>query len=99
MKMSNDSIPGAREFVVKVELPDPPPPNINVSKSFFDYDSEKQQAVVVGAGVIASVKRITPEQRNDIVNASLLAQLVAKKKIPKPTTLTAVKDWYEAYFD
>jgi hypothetical protein len=97
--MLNDSIIGAKEFVTSVELPDPPPLNLNVSKDIFDYDTAKQQAVVVGADVIAFVKGVTPEQRNDIVNASLLAQLVAKKKVAKPSTLTAVKDWYDEYFD
>ena len=97
--MSNNSITGAREFVTSVELPDPLALNLKVSKDIFDYDAAKQQAVVVGADVIAFVKGVTPEQRNDIVNASLLAQLVAKKKVPKPSTLTTVKEWYEDYFD
>jgi hypothetical protein len=99
MKTPNDSVIGAQEFVASVELPDPPPLNINVSKDIFDYDEAKQQAVVVGSDVIAFVKGITPDQRNDIVNASLLAQLVAKKKVAQPSTLTAVKEWYDEYFD
>lgn len=99
MKMRNDSITGAREFVTSVDLPDPPRRNFSLSKDVFDYDVAKQQAVVVGADVIAFVKGVTPEQRNDIVNASLLAQLVAKKKVANPSTLTAVKEWYDDYFD
>jgi hypothetical protein len=97
--MFDDSIIGAQEFVASVELPDPPPLNINVSKDIFDYDEAKQQAVVVGSDVIAFVKGITPDQRNDIVNASLLAQLVAKNKIAQPSTLTDVKEWYDEYFN
>jgi hypothetical protein len=97
--MRNDSITGAREFVTSVDLPDPPRRNFSLSKDVFDYDAAKQQAVVVGADVIAFVKGVTPEQRNDIVNASLLAQLVAKKKVTNPSTLTAVKEWYDEYFD
>src|SRR5262245_42033690 len=99
MKMRDNSITEAREFVTRVKLPNRPHLNINVSKDVFDYDAAKQQALVVGAGVIAFVKGVTPEQRNDIVNASLLAQLVAKKKVNNPNTLTAVKEWYDEYFD
>ena len=96
--MTRDSIAGAREFVTNIALPDPPL-NMSVSKDLFDYDAAKQQAVVVGADVIAFVKGITPEQRTDLVNASLLAQLVAKKKVANPHTLASVKQWYNEYFD
>jgi hypothetical protein len=97
--MSSNSITRAQEFVTNVELPDPPRLNRSLSKEIFDYDAAKQQALVVGADVIAFVKGITPEQRNDIVNACLLAQLVAKKKVANPKTLTQVEEWYDEYFD
>jgi hypothetical protein len=42
---------------------------------------------------------VTPEQRNDIVKASLLAQLVAKKKFPEPRTLNEVNAAITQYFD
>jgi len=100
--MSQNSFQKALEFVASVELPQPVKPSATFAKAVsepFDYDAAKQQAVVVGADVIAFVKGITPEQRNDIVNASLLAQLVAKKKVAEPQSLTAVKAWYDEYFD
>jgi hypothetical protein len=97
--MSNDVINTARDFVTGVEIVDPPRLAMSFSKDVFDYDAAKRQALVVGADVIAFVKGVTPEQRNDIVNASLLAQLVAKRKVPNPKTLTAVKEWYDEYFD
>lgn len=101
MSMSrSESITLAREFVTNADLPDPPPPNFSFSKNVgLDYDAAKDQAAVVGADVIAFVKGITPEHRSDIVNASLLAQLVAKKKIATPRTLAATKEWYDQYFD
>jgi hypothetical protein len=97
--MRSNSINEAMQFVASVALPDPPPPNRRLSKDIFDYDASKQQAVVVGADVIAFVKGVTPEQRSDIVNASLLAQLVAKKKVANPGGLTEMKQWYNEYFD
>jgi hypothetical protein len=97
--MGSDSIVGAREFVTGADLPAPPPQRAFMAKDIFDYDDAKNQAAVVGADVIAFVKGVTPDQRNDIVNASLLAQLVAKKKVADPKTLAQVKAWYDEYFD
>jgi len=97
--MLRDSIIGAQEFVTMVDLPDPPPLSSRAAKDIFDYDAAKEQALVVGADVIAFVKGITPEQRTDLVNASLLGQLAAKKKVANPQTLEAVKQWYNEYFD
>ena len=97
--MNEDMIVGAQEFVTMVDLPEPPPLSARAAKDIFDYDSAKQQALVVGSDVIAFVKGITPEQRTDLVNASLLAQLAAKKKVANPKTLKAVEQWYNEYFD
>lgn len=97
--MSNETIVTAQDFVASVEIVDPPLLGMAVAKDVFDYDAAKQQALVVGADVIAFVKGVSPEQRIDIVNASLLAQLVAKKKVANPKTLAAVKEWYDEYFD
>lgn len=98
--MPSDPITKARQFVKSVELPKPPRARRGVSKDLgFDFDAAKNQAAVVGSEVISFVKGVTPEQRNDVVNASLLAQLVAKKTLAEPKTLTEVRTWYESYFD
>jgi len=60
------------------------------------FDTAKNQATVVGADVFSFVTGVTAEGREAIVNASLLAQLVAKKKVPDSRK---VEDWYKAYFD
>jgi len=65
----------------------------------FDFDAAKEQAAVVGSDVIAFATGITPEQRGDVVNATLLAQLVAKRRVPEPKTLPDLISWYEHYFD
>jgi hypothetical protein len=63
------------------------------------FDAAKQQAAVVGSDVVSFVKEITPEQRKDIVNAALLAQLVANKKVRDPKDLDGVLAWYREYFN
>ena len=98
--MSSDSITKALQFVRSVELPEPPRVRRGVTKApGFSFDAAKDQAAVVGSDVISFVKGVTPEQRNDVVNASLLAQLVAKKKLAEPKTLAEVRGWYDNYFD
>jgi hypothetical protein len=92
-------VTAAQSFVESVELPAPPATSIGVAKDPFDYDAAKAQAAVVGADLVAFVAGVTPEDREDIVNASLLAQLVAKKKVASPTSLDGWTRWYDAYFD
>jgi hypothetical protein len=97
------SVETAHEFVKSVDLP-APPPSFGISKGVAKapesaFDIAKDQATVVGSDVISFVKGVTPEQRTDIVNAALLAQLVANKKVMEPTTLPDVVGWYEEYFD
>lgn len=98
--MNLQSVSEARSFVEVAELPETPPINFDIPKAPEPaLDAAKEQAAVVGGEVIAFVKGVTAEQRADIVNASLLAQLVAKKKVPAPTTLGGVTAWYDSYFD
>jgi len=60
------------------------------------FDAAKAQATVVGSDVVAFVPGVTAEARDAIVNGALLAQLVAKKKVPNADNADA---WYDAYFD
>jgi hypothetical protein len=88
----------ARAFVTGLALP-PSPPAVLGAAPEFDFDAARQDVAVVGSDVVAFVKEVTPEQRNDVVNASLLAQLVAKKAVPDPKTLPQVLAWFDKYFD
>ena len=90
----------ARTFVSGLDLPAPrfgatglalAPP--------VDFDAARDQAVVVGSEIVSFVQGITAEQRSDIVNCALLAQLRAKKVAPEPRSLAEVRDWYREYFD
>jgi hypothetical protein len=62
----------------------------------FALEAIKNQAAVVGSEVLSFVSGVTAERREAIINSSLLAQLVAMKKISDPEN---IKDWYLAYFD
>jgi hypothetical protein len=63
--------------------------------ALFDFEKDKAQALVVGSDVISFVKGVTEEQRRDITNSALLAQLVANQQVPDATDIFA---WYDAYF-
>jgi len=98
--MSDQSINHAREFVRTAELPAPPAIDPHATRSGRTRgDVAMAQASVVGSDVIAFADLVTPEERQDIVNASLLAQLVARRKVAEPRTLSDVRAWYDAYFD
>jgi hypothetical protein len=98
--MATPSLSKARDFVAACELPPPPAIDFDTPKAPAPpLDAAKQQAAVVGGEVIAFVTGVTAEQRADIVNASLLAQLVAKKNVPSATTLAGVTAWYDSYFE
>jgi hypothetical protein len=60
------------------------------------FQAAKDQATVVGGDVFSFIKGVTADGREAIVNSSLLAQLVAKKKVPNPDD---VEQWYSVYFD
>lgn len=99
--MSTQTVSQARTFIAQAVLPPPPPvtPGPTVAATPFDFDAVKEQAAVVGSDVIAFVKGLPETQRQDLVNASLLAQLVAKKQLPEPKSLNEVLKWYDTYFD
>ena len=60
------------------------------------FDAAKDQATVVGADVLAFVQGVTAEGREAIVNSSLLAQMVAKKKVADRDD---IEGFYRVYFD
>jgi hypothetical protein len=96
--MSVKSIVQARTFLSNVSLPNAPRSALEDATRgpSFDFDAAKNQAAVVGSEVVSFVKGVSPEQRGDIVRSSLLAQLVAKQRVPDGTR---IYDWYDAYFD
>ena len=94
--MKKVSVADARNFVATVELP--PAPHISRAREAAEplqLVKDKTQALIVGSDVMSFVQGVTTERRQDLVNASLLAQLVATKEVPDPTNLQA---WYDTYF-
>ena len=88
----------ARDFVAAAPLPMVHP----ASRGAADATPQpaltggKPQATVVGSEVLSFAPGVDSPWRQDLVNGSLLAQLVAKKKVPDPNRIF---DWYDAYFD
>jgi hypothetical protein len=98
--MAHTSVSQAKDFVSAAQLPAPPLVERSAAaKTPIDFDALKDQATVVGSDVISFAKGVTEEQRKDVCNAMLLAQLVAKRKVPLPDSESGVKAWYAAYFD
>jgi hypothetical protein len=95
----NDDLVRARAFVAEMELPAPRFGATAREAPSFDFDKAKDQAMVVGSEIVAFVQGVTPEQRTDIVNAALLAQLGAKKVMPEPARIDQLRTWYQKYFE
>ena len=86
----------AREFLNAVKLPSPTRGVVAGARELIDFDAQKNQAMVVASDIVSFVKGVSNERRQDIVNASLLAQLVADKKVPDKTRII---DLVRAYFN
>ncbi len=91
------SVETARQFVESADLGVRGEADVKAGTTLAaSFDAAKAQATVVGSDVIAFVPGVTAEGRDAIVNAALLAQLVAKKRVPNAED---VEGWYNAYFD
>ena len=88
----------AREFLNTVKLPTPARARGGVEgvREIIDFNAQKNQAMIVASDIVSFVKGVSNERRQDIVNSSLLAQLVANKKVPDKKNII---EWYNAYFD
>jgi hypothetical protein len=95
---SQVQVASARNFLQNLDLRDLEVPHLLAVAPAepIDYDAIKNQALVVGSDVVSFVKGVTAEARQDIANSALLAQLVAKKKVPDSTR---IYDWYREYFN
>lgn len=96
--MASISVASARSFVENAELP-PVRRTRDAALAAtvdLDLDTAKNQAAVVGSEVVSFVSGVTSERRAAIIDSSLLAQLVAKKRVGDPSR---IYDWYDAYFD
>jgi hypothetical protein len=95
--MSRNSVLAAAEFVASIQLPESLPPELEAADvPPQPLTQGHDQALIVGSDIVSFVAGVTPEQRQDIVNSSLLAQLAAKKTISDPSD---IEGWYDRYFD
>lgn len=97
--MSSKKLEDALNYVDSAELPEPRPGRRGSpeNKTVLDaLETTRQQATVVGSEVIAFAEGVPGAFRQVLVNSTLLAQLVATKKVPDRTQIF---DWYDAYFD
>lgn len=96
-------IVSAREFVSSIELPEPPPLARAATPSGMPdqvaFESGKDQALVVGSDLVSFAGNVPAEQRGDVANALLLAQLRARKVVPQPATIKDLSRWYREYLD
>ncbi|MEY9136495.1 hypothetical protein ACVMII_005391 [Bradyrhizobium diazoefficiens] len=86
----------ALQFVRDVELGAQPTLEGPETSAQPELNSAKSQALIVGSEIVSFVKGVTEERRHDIVNSTLLAQLVANKRVP---VREALEDWYRVYFE
>jgi hypothetical protein len=104
MTMSHDPVGRALSYVEEVEMPPArhrrfaPRGAVRAPEGTVAtaLETTKDQAAVVGSDVISFVSGVTTDRREAIVNSSLLAQLVAKKKVSDPNR---IYEWYDAYFE
>ncbi|MCO5966030.1 hypothetical protein [Sinorhizobium meliloti] len=94
--MPDSSVHEALKFVDSIQLPERFSELERAETVPFDFDAARNQAAIVGSEIVSFVRGVTEERRRDVVNATLLAQLAADRRVGDPTDLFA---WYDTYFD
>ncbi|QBQ99518.1 hypothetical protein [Paraburkholderia pallida] len=94
--MTNATIDSARSYLLGVTLPpvDPSRTSLLLDDTTPSFDATRDQAVVVGSGVVTFAQGVPPARRLGVTNSLLLAQLVARKAVPDGGDLD---DWYKQY--
>ena len=79
--MTNIDVPSALAYIHKLDLPLARSTVGAVKEEVIDLDTFKKKIVVVDSEVVSFVEGISAQRRQDITNATLLAQLAANKKV------------------
>lgn len=109
--MDHTALSQARAFLASVELPAPPAtreptapapraaprPGARTAGT-ATLRGDTGQALVVGGEIVAFTPAVPADQRADVANALLLAQLAATRQVATLDSLEAVRTWYAAYF-
>ena len=86
----------ARAFVIAARLPAAPRrPQRRDLATIPEFAEMTPQAAVVGSGVLSFTAGVPAQRREDLCNATLLAQLAANRKVPDRTN---IMPWFDAYF-
>ncbi len=85
----------ARAFVSAARLPAAPKIARSRDAVGAQFSDAQEQAAVVGSGLVSFTAGVPAQQREDLCNATLLAQLAANRKVPERTEVLA---WFDAYF-
>jgi hypothetical protein len=94
--VSLGSLESVTKFVREAKLPSIPIGMEGIEPVDTVLAETKNQATIVGSDVISFVCGVTAEQRQDLINSTLLAQLVAKVQIPDGSK---IYEWYNSYFE
>ncbi|RZT93710.1 hypothetical protein [Rivibacter subsaxonicus] len=88
----------ARAYVADADLPAAPPRMRGdpAPTATLALEAGRAQAAVVGSEVVSFAADVAPEWRQDLIHSSLLAQLVAKKRVPDASRIF---ERYDAHFD
>lgn len=94
--MPDATIESARTFLLGAELP---PVDHSRGPLLLDgetpqFDANKDQAVVVGSGVLTFARGVPAARRTAVTNSLLLAQLVARRSAGDPENVEA---WHKEY--
>jgi len=85
----------ARSFVTTARLPAAPKGPKRRDITLPSFEDATTQAAVVGSGVLSFTAGVPAQKREDLCNATLLAQLAANRKVPDRTN---IMPWFDAYF-
>jgi hypothetical protein len=90
-----NSVEAARRFIDDAPIPRHKRRREVVARRSTQLDATNE-SVVTGSEVMSFVTGLSVERRQSLLNSSLLAQLVAKQKVPDANN---IEEWYKAYFE
>jgi hypothetical protein len=90
------SINEAITYINSLELPHTDESIRGLTSSVLKLDDKKKSANVMAGAIVCFIDDISAQQKSDVLNSTLLAQLAANKKFDR---VEQIKDWYKAYND
>lgn len=90
----------SQNFIAKAKLPRLPPASRKRSGGIIDQPpleltANEAQTLVVGSGLVIAAQKVPVATREDLINCTLFAQLVASAEVGD---MSLVSEWYAAYF-